>query len=113
MFKHLKQITTQRYEVEKVKPDIEHREPKNVIFFVLQYGKQRMLKLHKFLQEIFWRWQEYEEFEMDTHSLSLALSEEHVGNIILPEKLDGWNVKSSRRYTDTFTANAFRSPYRS
>ena len=38
MFKRPNHITDQLYEVEPVKPEIEHREPINVGFFILQYA---------------------------------------------------------------------------
>ena len=46
MFKRLNHITDQLYGVELVKPEIEHREPVIVGFFILQYGKLRMLELY-------------------------------------------------------------------
>ena len=45
LFKRLNFITDQLYEVELVKPEIEHREPIIVGFFILQYAKLRMLEL--------------------------------------------------------------------
>ena len=45
MFKRPNHITDQLYEVELVKPEIEHREPIIVGFFILQYAKQRILEL--------------------------------------------------------------------
>ena len=46
LFKRLCHITDQRYDVELVKPEIEHREPIIDGFFILQYAKQRMLELY-------------------------------------------------------------------
>ena len=46
LFKRLNHITDQLYEVELVKPEIEHREPIIVGFFILQYAKLRMLELY-------------------------------------------------------------------
>ena len=43
---------------------------------------------------------------MDTDSLYLALSEENVEDIILPEKRNEWEAIRSRDCTDSFTANA-------
>ena len=45
-FKRLNHITDQLYRVELVKPEIEHREPIIVGFFLLQYAKLRMLELY-------------------------------------------------------------------
>ena len=38
--------TDQLYEDELVKPEIEHREPIIVGFYILHYAKQRMLELY-------------------------------------------------------------------
>ena len=58
MFKRLNHINDQLYEVELVKPEIEHREPIIVGFFILQYAKQRMLELYyNFFQNVLWHWQ--------------------------------------------------------
>ena len=46
LFKRLNHITDQLYEVELVKPEIEHRESIIVGCFILQYAKQRMLELY-------------------------------------------------------------------
>ena len=46
MFKRLNHFTDQLYKVELVKPEIEHRGPIIVEFFILQYAKQRMLELY-------------------------------------------------------------------
>ena len=56
MFKRLNHITDQLYEVELVKPEIEHREPSIVGFFILQCAKLRIAEnvgtLLQFLQQI-------------------------------------------------------------
>ena len=50
--------------------------------------------------------EKYEELEMDTDSLYLALSEENLEDIILPEKRNEWEAIRSRDCTESFTANA-------
>ena len=105
MFKRLNHITDQLYEVELVKPEIEHREPIIVRFFNLQYAKQRTLELYNFFKK-FCDTDKYEEFEMDTDSLHLALSEEKLEDVILPEKRAEWNQLPSKDCTDNFTAIA-------
>ena len=47
----------------------------------------------------------YEELEMDTDSLYLALSEENFEDVILPEKRAEWEQLHSKDCTDKFTAN--------
>ena len=50
--------------------------------------------------------QKYEEFEVDTDSLYLALSEEKLEDIILPQNGNEWETIRSQDCTDSFTANA-------
>ena len=84
MFKRLNHITDQLYEVELVKSEFEHREPIIVGFFILQYAKLRMLEIYYNFFEKFCTTDKYEELEMDTDSLYLALSEENLEDVILP-----------------------------
>ena len=106
MFKRPNHITDQPYEVELVKPEIEHREPIIVGFFILQYAKQRMLELYCNFFKKFCDTDKYEELEMDTDSLYLALSKEKLGDVILPEKRAEWVQLCFKICTDKFTANA-------
>ena len=48
----------------------------------------------------------YEELEMYTNSLYLALSEENLEDVILPEKRAEWDQLRSKECSDNFTANA-------
>ena len=106
LFKRLNQITDQLYEVELVKSEIEHREPILVGFFNLQYAKLRMFELYYNFFKKFCDTDKYENFEMDTDSLYLALSEENLEDAFLPEKRAEWNQLRSKDGTDEFTANA-------
>ena len=85
LFKRLKLIAIQLYEVELVNSEIEHREPIIVVLFILQYAKLRMLELYYIFFKKFCDTDKYEELEMDTDSLYLALSEEILEEVILPE----------------------------
>ena len=106
MFKRLNQIIDQRYEVELVKSKIEHWEPIIGGFFILQYAKLRMLQLYYSFLKKFCDTDKYEELEMDTDSLYLALSKENVEDVILPEKRAEWDQLRSKDCPDNFTANA-------
>ena len=74
-FKRLDHINDQLYEVELAKAEIEHREPIIVGFFILQYAELRMLELYYNFFDRFCEVNKFEELEMDTDSLYLALSE--------------------------------------
>ena len=104
MFKRLNDVTDQMYELELVKPAIEHKEPIIVRFFILQYAKLRMLELFYNFFKKFCDIDQYEELEMDTDSLYLALSEEILDGVVLPEA--EWDQLRSTFCTDNFTAKA-------
>ena len=106
MFKRPNHVTDQLYEVELVKPEIEHRKPIIVGVFIVQYAKQRMLELYYNFFKKFCDTDKYEELEMDTDSLYLALSEEILEDVILPEKRAEWDKLRSKDCSDNFTANA-------
>ena len=106
LFKRLNFITDQLYEVELVKSEIERREPIIVGFFILQYAKLRILELYYNFCKKFCDTEKYEELEMGTDSLYLALSEEKLEDILLPEKRNEWEVIRSLDCTDSFTADA-------
>ena len=81
-FKRLDYINDQLYEIDLAKAEIEHREPIIVGFFILQYAKLRMLELYYNFFARFCDVNKFEELEMDTHSLYLALSEKELYDCI-------------------------------
>ena len=106
LFKRINHITDQLYKVKLVKSEIEHREPIIEGFFILQYAKQRMLELYYNFFKKLCDTDKYEELEMDTDSPYLALSEEKLEDVILPEKRSEWDQLRSNDCTDNFTVNA-------
>ena len=82
LFKRLDHTNDQLCEVELTKAEIEHREPIIVGFFILQYAKLRMLELYYNFFERFCDVNKFEELEMDTDSLYLALSEKTVVRLL-------------------------------
>ena len=105
-FKRLDYINDQLYEVELAKAEIEHREPIIVGFFILQYAKLRMLELYYNFFERFCDVNKFEELEMDTDSLYLALSEKELYDCIREESKAEWNLLRTEDCKDDFTANA-------
>ena len=106
LFKLINYITCQLYEVELVKSEIEHRELIIVGFFILQYAKLTILELYYILFKKFCDTNKYEELETDTFSLHLALPEENLEDVILPEKRAEGDQLRSKDCTDNFTANS-------
>ena len=106
LFKRLIHITDQLYDVELVKSETERREPIIVRFVILQYAKLRMLEFYYKFFKTFCDTDKYEELEMDTDSLHLALSEKSLEDVILPEKRAEWDELRSEDCTDDFTASA-------
>ena len=89
-FKRLNTIEKNLYELELLKSTIEHREPIIVGFFILQYAKLRMLELYYNFFDKFCDVNKFEELEMDTDSLYLALAEENLYDCIQPDKRAAW-----------------------
>ena len=106
VFTRLNHITDQIYEVEGVKLEIVHREPIIVGYFTLQYAKLRLLELYYNCVKKFCDTDKYEELEMDTASLYIALLEENFEDVILPKKRAEWKQLRSKNCTNNFTANA-------
>ena len=65
-----------------------------------------MLELYYNFIKKFCDTEKYEELEMDTDSLYLALSEENLEDTTFPENRNVWEAIRSRDCTDRFTANA-------
>ena len=73
-----------------MKSTIEHREPIIVGFFIIQYAKLRMLELYYNFFDELCDVNKFEELEMDSDSLHLALAEENLYDCIEPEKRAAW-----------------------
>ena len=86
MFKRLNNLSKELYEVELAKSKIEHRVPITVGFFILQYAKLRMLELYCNFFDRFCDVDKFEELEMDTDSLCLALAQENLYDCSRPAK---------------------------
>ena len=88
-----------------MKSTIEHREPIIVGFFILQYAKFRMLELyynffHKICDE-----NKFEELEIDTDSLYLALAVDNLDDLLLPEKKAQWTLIRQNDCRNDFIAD--------
>ena len=102
VFKRLDHINDQLYEVELAKAEIEHREPIIVGFCILQYAKLRMLELYYNFFERFCDVNKFEEVEMDTDSLYLALSEKELYDCIRGESKAEWSLLITEDCKDDF-----------
>ena len=89
-----------------MKSTVEHREPIIVGFVILQYAKLRTLELYYDFFVKFRNVQLFEELEMDTDSLYLALAHENLYDCIKPEMRSIWNETKSNDFTDFFHANS-------
>ena len=106
LFKRLDHINDQLYEVKLAKAEIEHRELIIVGLFILQYAKLRMLEFYYNFFERFCDVNKFEELEMDTDSLYLALSEQKLYDCIREESKVEWELLRTEDCKDDFTANA-------
>ena len=90
LFKRLDHMNNSLYQVELAKAQIEHREPIIVGFSILQYAKLRMLELYYNFFSRFCDVNKFEELEMDTDYLHLALSKRELEDCIRPEMRAEW-----------------------
>ena len=109
MFKRLNNVSKELYEVELAKSKIEHREPIIVGFFILQYAKLRMLELYYNFFDRFCDVDKFEELEMDTDSLYLALAHENLYDCIRPAKKQEWEELRKQDCNDSFQADAIQN----
>ena len=93
----------QVYEVEFLKSEIEHKEPKFFGFFSLQYAKLRMLELYYNLYEKYCDVTEFEELEMGTDSLYLVCSQHDLYDCIRPAMKTECNSVPSGDCTGAFS----------
>ena len=105
-FKTLNELPEEIYEVEMSKTPIEHKEPINVGFFILQYAKLTMSQLKYNFFSTFCDKNKYELIEMDTDSLYMALSEERLDKLIRPEMQSLWYWMRQSDCIDNFAANS-------
>ena len=87
-----------------VKPEVNHKEPIIVGFFILQYAKLTMLQLFYNFLQLFCDSQKYELIEMDTDSLFMALSEDKV-ELIRPEMKLMWEMNRENDCRGDFRAD--------
>ena len=106
LFKKLDHVNNSLYEVELAKAQIEHKEPIIVGFFILRYAKLRTLELYYNFSSRLCDVNKFEELEMDTDSLYLALAEKELEDCIRPEMRAEWQRLRSRDCVDNFTADA-------
>ena len=109
--KRLNIVATDLYGVELVKSTIKHREPIIVGFFTLHYAKLRMLELYYNFFDEFCDVNKFEELEIDTDFLYLALSEEDLDDCILPSKRIEWIERQSKDCRDDFRADAKKTTF--
>ena len=77
-------------EVEAVKHQVEQKEPTIVDFFILQNAKLWMLELPYKLFDKFCDFNSFEDIEMETASLYLALSQPSLAACINPKNKEAW-----------------------
>ena len=106
MFKRLNNVSKEIYKVELAKSKIEYREPIIVGFFILQYAKLRMLELYYNFFDKFCDVDKFEELEMDTDSLYLALVHENLYDCIRTAKKEEWETLREKDHDDSFRADA-------
>ena len=106
LFKKLDLVNNLLYEVELAKAQIEHKEPVIVGFFILQHAKLRMLELYYNFFTRFCDVNTFEELEVDTDSLNLALAKKELEDYIWSKMRAQWQRLRSNDCVDNLTADA-------
>ena len=106
LFKRLKTVEKDLYEVKLLKLTIEPREAITVGFFILQYAKLRILELYYNFFEKLYDVNKFEEVEMGAESLYLVLAEETLYDCIQPDKRAAWEKMRENDCRDPFKADA-------
>ena len=106
LFKKLDHLINSLYEVELAKAEIEHKESIIFGFFNCQYAKLRMLELYYNFFTRFCDVNKFENLEMDTDSLYLALAEQELEDCIRPEMRAEWQRLRSNDSVDIIYADA-------
>ena len=106
LFKKLDHVNTSLYEVELAKAQIQYREPIIVGFLIIQYAKLRMLELYYNFFTRFCNVNKFEESEMDTDLLYLALAEKELEDCIRPDMRAETQRLRSNYCVDSFTAGS-------
>ena len=101
LFKELYHLNNSLCEVELAKAHIEYKEPTIVGFSIPQYAKLDYSFFTRFCDV-----NKFEELEMDTNSLYLALAEKELEECIRPEMIAEWQWLRSNDFVDNFTADA-------
>ena len=104
--KKLDHVNNSLYEVELAKAQIENKEPIFVEFFFLQYAKLRVLEPYYNFFTRLCDVNKFEELEMDTDSLYLAIAEKELEDCIRAEMRAEWQRLRSNDCVDNFTADA-------
>ena len=110
-FKKLDHVNNSLYEVELAEAQIDHKEPIIVRFFFLQNAKLRILELHYNFFPRFCDLSKFEELEMDTDSLYLALAEKELEDCLGPEMRAEWQRLRSSDCVDSFTADTVANSF--
>ena len=112
LFKKLDHVNNSLHEFELAKAHIEQNEPIIVGFFILQYGKLRMLELYCIFFPKFCDVKKFQESELDTDSLYLALAGKELEDCIRPKMRWEWQRLQSNDCVDCFTANVLANFFR-
>ena len=90
LFKKIYHVINSLYKVELAKAQIDYKEPIIAGFFILQNAKLRMFELYYNFFTGLCDVTKFEELEMDTDSLYLALAEKELEDCIRPEMRTEW-----------------------
>ena len=96
LFKKLDLVNNSLCKVELAKAQTAHKEPIVVGFFILQYAKLRILELYYIFFTNFGDVKKFEELEIDTDLLYLALAKKELEYYMRPEMRAEWQTLQSK-----------------
>ena len=91
-FRQLNTIDQNTYEVESSKKKIKMDLPLQVVFFVYQYAKLRMLEFYFDFLDKYLDGADFEYCEMDTDSAYIAISGDSIDDLVKPEMLEEYEA---------------------
>ena len=106
LLKKLNQVSRGIDEVELVKAEIEYNEPIIVGFVIIQPAKLEKLELYYNFFTKFCDVNKFEQLEMDTVSVYLALAEKEMEDFNRPKMKAEWECLWPKDCTNSFTADA-------
>ena len=105
-FKNRNHLNDNVYEIESLKAYVEHKVHMTKGFFIQEYAKLRMLELFYSFFQKFCIFNSFDELELHTESLYIAVAHDLFEDCITPEMRENWNNIRINDCSNTFAADS-------